>query len=128
MINGISLESSGQPFQFDFLPFACLSHRQGYLEELVRLRDLQLQELQSRHNRMLDTLRHLETETHRDRRQLENVIIELQAQLWVWREHFIIPSAQPSWRGVYWFHLVCLSICGQNHVYSVCSTILTGSI
>ena len=31
-------------------------------------------------------------------------------------------------RGVYWFHLVCLSICGQNRFRSVSSTILIGSI
>ena len=31
-------------------------------------------------------------------------------------------------RGIYWFHLVRLSVCGQNHVRSVPSTIFTGSI
>ena len=31
-------------------------------------------------------------------------------------------------RGVYWFHLVRLSVCGQNRVCSVFSTILVGSI
>ena len=31
-------------------------------------------------------------------------------------------------RGVYWFHLVRLSVCGQNRVRSVSSTILVGSI
>ena len=31
-------------------------------------------------------------------------------------------------RGVYWFRLVRLSVCGQNHVRSVSSTILIGSI
>ena len=41
--------------------------------------------------------------------------------------HYYTP-AQRSWRGVYWLHLVCLSICGQNHVRSVSSTILVGSI
>ena len=39
---------------------------------------------------------------------------------------------QWSWRGVYWFHLVCpsvhLSICGLNHVHSVFTLILAGSI
>ena len=37
-------------------------------------------------------------------------------------------SAQWSWRGVCWFHLVRLSICGQKRVRSVSSTILDGSI
>ena len=31
--------------------------------------------------------------------------------------------AQQSWKGVYWFHLACLSICEWNHVRSVSSTI-----
>ena len=31
-------------------------------------------------------------------------------------------------RGVYWYHLVRLSVCGQNRVRSVYSTILIGSI
>ena len=31
-------------------------------------------------------------------------------------------------RGVNWYHLVCLSVCGQNRVRSVSSTILIGSI
>ena len=31
-------------------------------------------------------------------------------------------------RGVYWYHLVRLSVCGQNRVCSVSSTILIGSI
>ena len=31
-------------------------------------------------------------------------------------------------RGVYWYHLVRLSVCGQNRVRSVSSTILIGSI
>ena len=46
---------------------------------------------------------------------------------------FIIPLLQLSWRGgggggVYWFHLVRLSVCGQSRVRSVSSTILIGSI
>ena len=35
---------------------------------------------------------------------------------------------QQSWKGVYWFHLVRLSICRQNRVCSVSSTIFIGSI
>ena len=49
-----------------------------------------------------------------------------------WTITFIIPLAQRSWRGLYWFYLVhlsvCLSICGQNRVCSVSSTILARSI
>ena len=44
----------------------------------------------------------------------------------------IIPTAQRIWRGVYWFHLVhlsiCLSVCGQYGVRSVSFTLLAGSI
>ena len=41
---------------------------------------------------------------------------------------FLYPPLQQSWKGLYWFHLVRLSICGQNRVRSVSSTILIGSI
>ena len=41
---------------------------------------------------------------------------------------YIYPLLQRSWKGVYWFHLVCLSVCGQNRVLSVSSTIRVGSI
>ena len=47
------------------------------------------------------------------------------------KEYFsvIIPPASTKLKGgVYWFHLVHLSVCGQNHVCSVSSTILVGSI
>ena len=40
----------------------------------------------------------------------------------------VIPPLQLCWRGVYWSHLVRLSVCGQNRVRSVSSTILAGSI
>ena len=42
--------------------------------------------------------------------------------------YVIIILPEYTWRGVYWFHLVRLSICGQNGVPSVSSTILAGSI
>ena len=41
---------------------------------------------------------------------------------------FILPASTKLKGGVYWYHLVRLSICGQNHVCSVSSTILIGSI
>ena len=42
----------------------------------------------------------------------------------------LYPSLQQSWKGgiLYWFHLVHLSVCGQNRVRSVSSIILIGSI
>ena len=41
---------------------------------------------------------------------------------------FIIPLLQRSWKGVYWYHRVRLSVCGQNRVRSVSSTIFIGFI
>ena len=43
----------------------------------------------------------------------------------------LYPPLQWSWKGgggLYWFHLVRLSVCGQNCVRSVFSTILIGSM
>ena len=42
--------------------------------------------------------------------------------------NLLYPPAQQSWRGVYWFHLVRLSVRIQNPVCTVSSTILTESI
>ena len=47
-----------------------------------------------------------------------------------WGHHYT-PRFNEVEMGVYWFYLVRLSrlsVCGQNHVYSVSSTILIGSI
>ena len=41
---------------------------------------------------------------------------------------YLYPRFNEVERGVYWYHLVCLSVCGQNRVRSVSSTILIGSI
>ena len=41
---------------------------------------------------------------------------------------FYTPRFNEVERGVYWYHLVRLSFCGQNRVCSVSSTILIGSI
>ena len=44
-------------------------------------------------------------------------------------DSIFIPPLQWSWEGVYWFHLVHLSVfCGWNGVCSVSSTILAGSM
>ena len=42
--------------------------------------------------------------------------------------HYTSASTKLKGGGVYWYHLVRLSVCGQNHVRSVSSTILIGSI
>ena len=54
---------------------------QGYLEELVRLRESQLTELHDQKQKLIETMQHYEIESRKDRQQLESVIIELQAQL-----------------------------------------------
>ena len=55
--------------------------------------------------------------------QCRPVVINAAADL-----SFIIPPLQRSWKGVYWYHLVRLSVCGQTRVCSVSSRILIGSI
>ena len=42
--------------------------------------------------------------------------------------YYYTPGFNEVERGVYWYHLVRLSICGQNRVRSASSTILIGSI
>ena len=42
--------------------------------------------------------------------------------------NFLYPRFNEVERGVYWYHLVRLSVCGQNRVRSVSSTILIGSL
>ena len=44
--------------------------------------------------------------------------------------HLPLPSNHytPRFNDIYWYHLVRLSVCGQNRVRSVSSTILIGSI
>ncbi|XP_064643791.1 RUN domain-containing protein 3B-like [Lineus longissimus] len=55
--------------------------QKGYLEELVRLRQDQLEDVQAQRTKLVQTFNNMETENKRDRQQLESVIIELQAQL-----------------------------------------------
>ena len=47
----------------------------------MRLRESQLTELHDQKQKLIDSMQHYETESHKDRQQLESVIIELQAQL-----------------------------------------------
>ena len=54
---------------------------QGYLEELVQLRQGQLEEAHQQRQKLMETLQYYEAESRRERQQLETVIIELQAQL-----------------------------------------------
>ncbi|KAK3591214.1 hypothetical protein CHS0354_003845 [Potamilus streckersoni] len=55
--------------------------QKGYLEELLRLRENQLDAIQQQNQDMACTIRQLEMENQKDSRELEGVIIELQEQL-----------------------------------------------
>ena len=72
-----------------------------------------------------------QTETHVLRR-LDNPLISyyfmFMAVLTCKTSNFLYPPLNESWRGVYWFHVIRPSVCGQNRVRSVTSTILAGSI
>ncbi|XP_050406142.1 RUN domain-containing protein 3B isoform X1 [Patella vulgata] len=58
-----------------------ISEQKGYLEELLRMREKQLDEANLQKQRFIQSLRGVELEQRRERNQLEQVIIELQAQL-----------------------------------------------
>ena len=53
----------------------------GYLEELLRMREHQLQDLQRKHQNLLNVFRKFDDDAKKDRQQMENVVIELQQQL-----------------------------------------------
>ena len=53
----------------------------GYLEELLRMREHQLQDLQRKHQNLLNVFRKFDDDSKKDRHQMENVVIELQQQL-----------------------------------------------
>jgi len=54
---------------------------QNYVEELLRVRDSQLAEVQTQHGRVSESLQSVETERKKEQMELESVVVELQAQL-----------------------------------------------
>lgn len=54
---------------------------QGYLEELVRLRESQLKDLEMENRRLQQQLEEAAAQNQREKRELEGVILELQEQL-----------------------------------------------
>lgn len=54
---------------------------QGYLEELVRLRESQLKDLEAENRRLQLQLEEAAAQNQREKRELEGVILELQEQL-----------------------------------------------
>lgn len=54
---------------------------QGYLEELVRLRESQLKDLEAENKRLKLRLEEVMVQNQLEKRELEGVILELQEQL-----------------------------------------------
>lgn len=56
---------------------------QGYLEELVRLRESQLKNTETDNKRLKARLEELQSQSQQEKKDLETIILELQEQLWV---------------------------------------------
>ncbi len=54
---------------------------QGYLEELVRLRESQLKNVEMENKKLTAGLEELQLQSQKEKRELENVILELQEQM-----------------------------------------------
>lgn len=54
---------------------------QGYLEELVRLRESQLKNTEMENKRLKAQLEELQTQSQQEKRELEAIVLELQEQL-----------------------------------------------
>ena len=56
---------------------------QNYVEELLRVRESQLAEVQMQHGRVSESLQVVETERKKEQLELEKVVMELQSELLV---------------------------------------------
>lgn len=54
---------------------------QGYLEELVRLRESQLKNTETENKRLKVRLEELQSQSQQEKKELEAIILELQEQL-----------------------------------------------
>jgi len=54
---------------------------QNYVEELLRVRESQLAEVQTQHGRVSESLQVVETERKKEQLELEKIVMELQSQL-----------------------------------------------
>lgn len=54
---------------------------QGYLEELVRLRESQLKNVETENKRLRAKVEELAVQSQQEKKELEAVVLELQAQL-----------------------------------------------
>ncbi|KAK1794389.1 hypothetical protein P4O66_011275, partial [Electrophorus voltai] len=61
--------------------FKIVNAQKGYLEELVRLRESQLKNLETENKRLNARLEELQIESQQEKRELEGIILELQEQL-----------------------------------------------
>ncbi|KAL6474893.1 hypothetical protein MHYP_G00159330 [Metynnis hypsauchen] len=61
--------------------FKIVNAQKGYLEELVRLRESQLKNLETENKRLSSRLEELQLQSHQEKRELEGIILELQEQL-----------------------------------------------
>lgn len=57
---------------------------QGYLEELVRLRESQLKNVETESKRLDAKLEELQNQSQTEKKELEAIILELQAQLYAY--------------------------------------------
>lgn len=55
---------------------------QGYLEELVRLRESQLKNVETENKRLRAKVEELTVQSQQEKKELEAIVLELQAQLW----------------------------------------------
>ncbi|XP_062859945.1 RUN domain-containing protein 3A [Trichomycterus rosablanca] len=61
--------------------FKIVNAQKGYLEELVRLRESQLKNLEMENKKLNRKLEELQLQNHQEKKELEGVILELQEQL-----------------------------------------------
>ncbi|XP_060794782.1 RUN domain-containing protein 3A [Neoarius graeffei] len=61
--------------------FKIVSAQKGYLEELVRLRESQLKNLEMENKKLNKKLEEIQLQSHQEKRELESVVLELQEQL-----------------------------------------------
>lgn len=55
---------------------------QGYLEELVRLRESQLKNVETENKHLRAKVEELTVQSQQEKKELEAIVLELQAQLW----------------------------------------------
>lgn len=62
-------------------PCFCCAAAQGYLEELVRLRESQLKNVEMENKHLRAKVEELMVQNQQEKKELEAVVLELQAQL-----------------------------------------------